>query len=91
MPGGDGTGPWGTFRNCVPQGQMYGRGRGFGRGRFWQARQNMQTAAATPNAEPQVSAQQAPVQQVDRISQLESRMNELSSELKEITALLSRE
>jgi len=35
MPGGDRTGPDGTYRNCNPtdNGQMYGgRGRGMGRG-----------------------------------------------------------
>ena len=46
MPFGDGTGPFGTFRNCMPidaagnpiyapyRGRFYGRG-GFGRGFRW--------------------------------------------------------
>ena len=37
MPGGDGTGPFGTFRNCVPAGSG-NAGAGFGRGAMQGAR-----------------------------------------------------
>ena len=89
MPGGDRTGPFGTFRNCLPvdasgnptQYPFYGRGfygrgfgRGMGRGFRWRY-----FATDVPN--PQWSGQ--PMQQAPQTQQMSTQQAQASQQYKE--------
>jgi hypothetical protein len=90
MPAGDGTGPWGTFRNCVPVNafneearysrRFAGRGAGYGRGFFGRGFRARQFAyAPLPAQEPQQA-----VQQTEKAESKNNEINALEQELLEI-------
>ncbi len=92
MPGGDGSGPWGTFRNCMPvdrQGnqitaQFYGR-RFFGRGTGFYGRGFSRRFPAAGAYNWQASQEQAPVQPYKPTKQeKEEEISVLENELEEI-------
>lgn len=87
MPGGDGTGPDGTYRNCRPadgyaapgfgRGRGRGRGRGFGRGlgrRFWN-RSAQGLAQGT---------QYAPVTKDEEIAEIKEQLREIKEAEKDL-------
>jgi len=94
MPGGDGTGPFGTFRNCMPvntQGnpayapfyrrRFFGRG-GFGRGFRWRF-----LATGVPGWQGPQQGQQAPATQQTKeneIKFLEQEMEALKKRMEEL-------
>ena len=97
MPGGDGTGPWGTWVNCTPvdeygnplprpfgRRRFWRRGRGWGRGfgRGWRWR------AMPVYAEPVPAQPVAPVQpqmtQEQEITALENEAKMIEQEQKEL-------
>lgn len=91
MPGGDGTGPFGMFRNCMPAGawgnQMpfsYGR-RFFGRGRGFRFRY---FASGTPGGawygQPPAQSQYSGEKKQDEISLLEQELEAIKIRLAEL-------
>ena len=93
MPGGDGTGPFGTFRNCMPvdaQGNQiyapfYGR-RFFGRGGFGRGFRRRFLATGIPGWQWQQSQQAQATQQTkeSEIKFLEQELEGIKKRLEEL-------
>ncbi|MBN2067574.1 MAG: DUF5320 domain-containing protein [Candidatus Diapherotrites archaeon] len=94
MPGGDGTGPLGTFRNCMPvaaQGStryapLYGR-RYFARGGFGRGFRRRFIATGMQGREWFQQGQQAPIAEQTKeneIKSIEQEMESLKRRLEEL-------
>ncbi|MDD4878480.1 MAG: DUF5320 family protein [Candidatus Nanoarchaeia archaeon] len=89
MPGGDGTGPNGTYNNCMPTDEPnFGRGRGFGRrsqgmGGRGRGRMNRFYATGQPGWMRYENNYRAPAEE-DTIDSLRKEIEGLEKRLKEL-------
>jgi len=98
MPGGDGTGPFGTLRNCIPvntnqaQAPFYGRRgigrRGMGRGFRWCFLETGVPGWAAGQSQQSVPVQETqakPMQNKDeKIRQLETELEKIKQKINEL-------